>query len=252
MQMPWVDLHYLQSLLMFQCQQTQFIYWNSPVTATMIKKWTVQYPTLARVKSFILKWWILPPTDKDLCPYFNKRSELSIESGCVLRGIWFMVPPQGRRKCWSCYMRHTRYGTNEAASSQLCVVARNWCSNWGKSEDLLFVSVQQKQSTSGTTISMGVARKTMNKNLYRLRWSFHEQNVLSYCGCTHQVAGSTCDTVKHISCYYSETSTDICNIRLTWDCSFWQWVSIHKSWVSRVYEAKWNHPCEDLTILPIL
>ena len=71
---------------------------STPVTATMIKKWTAQDPVLAKVKNLLLKGWTLPPQDKDLRPYFNKRTELSVESGCILRGIRVVVPPQGRRK----------------------------------------------------------------------------------------------------------------------------------------------------------
>ena len=71
---------------------------STPVIATMIKKWTAQDPVLAKVKNLLLKGWTLPPKDKDLRPYYNKRTELSVESGCILRGIRVVVPPQGRKK----------------------------------------------------------------------------------------------------------------------------------------------------------
>lgn len=71
---------------------------STPVTATMIKKWTTQDPVLAKVKTFVLKGWPSSINDRDLHPYFNKRNELSIESGCLLRGSRVVVPPQGRVK----------------------------------------------------------------------------------------------------------------------------------------------------------
>ena len=70
---------------------------STPVTATMIKTWTAQDPILAKVKNLLLKGRTLPPKDKDLRPYYNKRTELSVESGCILRGIRVVVPPQGRK-----------------------------------------------------------------------------------------------------------------------------------------------------------
>ena len=71
---------------------------STPVTATLIKKWTAQNPILAKVKNLVLKGWTIPPKDKELRPYFNKRTELSVESGCILRGVRVLVPPQGREK----------------------------------------------------------------------------------------------------------------------------------------------------------
>ena len=70
---------------------------STPATATMIKKWTAQDPVLAKVKNLLLKGWTLPLQDKNPRPCFNKRTELSVESGCILRGIRVVVPPQGRK-----------------------------------------------------------------------------------------------------------------------------------------------------------
>lgn len=71
---------------------------DTPITANVIKRWTNQDPVLAKVKNFVLKGWPSSLLDNDICPYFTKQTELSIEGGCILRGIRVVVPPQGRKK----------------------------------------------------------------------------------------------------------------------------------------------------------
>jgi len=71
---------------------------STPVTATLIKQWTAQDPILAKAKTLALQGWTIPPEDKELHPYFNRQTELSVESGCILRGIHVVVPPQRREK----------------------------------------------------------------------------------------------------------------------------------------------------------
>ena len=55
-------------------------------------------PILSQVLRFILEEWPTKTNSEELNPYFNKRSELSVEDGCVLWGTRVVVPPQGRSK----------------------------------------------------------------------------------------------------------------------------------------------------------
>ena len=66
----------------------------SPVTSSRIRTWTDQDPTLSKVKTWILTGWPnTPPEDKEICPYYNRRSELSTEEGCsILWGARVVVP----------------------------------------------------------------------------------------------------------------------------------------------------------------
>ena len=71
---------------------------DTPVTANMIKRWTNQDPVLAKEKHCVLKEWPASVTDSGMRPFFNKQTELSVEGGCVLRGVRVVIPPQGRKK----------------------------------------------------------------------------------------------------------------------------------------------------------
>ena len=66
-----------------------------------IKEWTKRDPILSQVLLFILEKWPTKIKSEELNPYFTKRSELSIEDGCLLWGTRVVVPPQGRSKILS-------------------------------------------------------------------------------------------------------------------------------------------------------
>ena len=71
---------------------------GTPVHSGHIKEWTKRDPVLSRVLRFILEGWPTKNNSEELNPYFTKRSELSVEDGCVLWGARVVVPPQGRSK----------------------------------------------------------------------------------------------------------------------------------------------------------
>ena len=71
---------------------------GTPVHSGHIKEWTKRDPILSRVLRFILEGWPTKNNSEELNPYFTKRSELSVEDGCVLWGARVVVPPQGRSK----------------------------------------------------------------------------------------------------------------------------------------------------------
>ena len=57
---------------------------GTPVHSGHIKEWTKRDPVLSQVLRFILEGWPTKNNSKELNPYFTKRSELSVEDGCVL------------------------------------------------------------------------------------------------------------------------------------------------------------------------
>ena len=71
---------------------------GTPVHSGHIKEWTKRVPVLSQVQRFILEGWPTKNNSEELNPYFTKRSELSVEDGCVLWGARVVVPPQGRSK----------------------------------------------------------------------------------------------------------------------------------------------------------
>ncbi|XP_029551127.1 uncharacterized protein K02A2.6-like [Salmo trutta] len=69
---------------------------NSPVNANQIKQWTDRDPILSQVKRFLMQGW--PPVIEDdgLGPYAKRKTELSVQDGCILWGSRVVVPPPGR------------------------------------------------------------------------------------------------------------------------------------------------------------
>ena len=72
---------------------------ESPISSTEIATWTRRDPVLSRVLAFIEKGW---PNelehDDDLKPYQQRRSELSVQDGCILWGNRVIIPPRGRAR----------------------------------------------------------------------------------------------------------------------------------------------------------
>ena len=68
----------------------------SSTTAT-VKAWTNKDPVLAKVKGFLLLGWPKKLSGDDFKPYADRKSELSLEDGCILWGSRVVIPPQGRR-----------------------------------------------------------------------------------------------------------------------------------------------------------
>ncbi len=66
---------------------------NLPVTAKKIAQASKNDQTLSRVTHFVLNGW----PEKNECPektlpYFNIKDELTVEEGCLLRGIRVIIP----------------------------------------------------------------------------------------------------------------------------------------------------------------
>ena len=71
---------------------------GTPVHSGHIKEWTKRNPILSQVLGFTLEGWPSKNSSEELNPYFTKRTELSVEYGCILWGARVVVPPQGRSK----------------------------------------------------------------------------------------------------------------------------------------------------------
>ena len=71
---------------------------TSPVDATRIKLWTARDPVLSQVLQFVLQGWPSEVEEEAVKPYFIRREELSVHAGCLLRGAWVIVQPQGREE----------------------------------------------------------------------------------------------------------------------------------------------------------
>ena len=65
---------------------------NSPVTATEIRKTTARDPVLARVLQNVQSGWPDECGDKELKPYWSKRTELLTQQECLLWGNRVVVP----------------------------------------------------------------------------------------------------------------------------------------------------------------
>ena len=71
---------------------------GTPVHSGQIKEWTKRDPVLSQVLRFTLQRWPTINSSVELNPFFSKKTELSVEDGCVLWGARVVVPPQGRSK----------------------------------------------------------------------------------------------------------------------------------------------------------
>lgn len=69
---------------------------QSPVTAANVRTWTNTDPLMSRVRQFILSGWPSTINDEMLKPYFSKRTELSVQDGCVLWGNRVIIPNIGQ------------------------------------------------------------------------------------------------------------------------------------------------------------
>ena len=69
---------------------------GTTATVTDIRKYTRQDPTLSSVLQFVKRSW--PDNcENELKPYYNRRSELSVQEDCVLWGNCVIVPPALRK-----------------------------------------------------------------------------------------------------------------------------------------------------------
>ena len=63
--------------------------------AALIRRWTLDDSVLSKVKAYVMKGW-KHSSSAELHPYFKRRSELSVESGCILCSHRVIVPRKGQ------------------------------------------------------------------------------------------------------------------------------------------------------------
>ncbi|XP_030286082.1 uncharacterized protein K02A2.6-like [Sparus aurata] len=69
-----------------------------PVKASDIAQGTSKDPVLSHVKELTLNGWPCHAKEETLKPFFMRKTELSVEQGCVLWGMRVIVPPALRPK----------------------------------------------------------------------------------------------------------------------------------------------------------
>ena len=55
-----------------------------PVNNGHIKEWTKRDPVLSQVLCYTLEGWPKTANSEELTPYYTKRTELSVDDGCIL------------------------------------------------------------------------------------------------------------------------------------------------------------------------
>ena len=68
-----------------------------PLTSQQIADGTRKDPILSKVWSYTLNGWPAQIQDRDMQPYFSRRTELSVEGGVVLWGMRVVNPTTSAR-----------------------------------------------------------------------------------------------------------------------------------------------------------
>lgn len=71
---------------------------ETPVKAAQVKQWTERDPVLSKVKTFLLQGWPSVVISEELKPYVKRKTELSLQDGCIFWGSRVVVPPPGHTK----------------------------------------------------------------------------------------------------------------------------------------------------------
>ena len=71
---------------------------TTTANAANVRDWTNKDPVLSKVKRFLLSGWSEQQLGEDFKPYTQRKSELSLDDGCILWGNRVVIPPQGRKR----------------------------------------------------------------------------------------------------------------------------------------------------------
>ena len=69
---------------------------TTPITSAMVREWTRKDPVLAQVVRLLEEGWPDTVKSEELSPYYHRRTELSLQDGCVLWGARVLIPAPGR------------------------------------------------------------------------------------------------------------------------------------------------------------
>ena len=64
-----------------------------PTDMSVIRKATSRHPILACILQFVRSGWPTECKDAELQPFISRKTELSVQSGCLLWGNRVVVPP---------------------------------------------------------------------------------------------------------------------------------------------------------------
>ena len=70
---------------------------NLPLTAEKVSVAIKNYIVLSRVMEFTRSAWPNLQPNTNLLPYFRVRNKLTIEDGCLVRGIRVVIPKRYRQ-----------------------------------------------------------------------------------------------------------------------------------------------------------
>jgi len=136
------------------------------VSAAEMSRWTSKDPVLSRVAQFVQHGW--PPLEGDpvFQPYAVRKTELSVQDGCVLWGSRAVVPPPGRNALIQ-QLHHGHIGI-----TPMKALARSYF--WWPKLDADIEAVvkrcvacqEHRNSSSITSSSLGVAEQTLAKVTY--------------------------------------------------------------------------------------
>lgn len=69
---------------------------ETPVKASQVRQWTGRDPILSQVRTSLLQGWPCIVESEELKAYVKRKTELSLQDGCILWGTMVNVPHLGR------------------------------------------------------------------------------------------------------------------------------------------------------------
>ena len=152
-----------------------------PMNVDQVRKATQKDPILSRVLQFVMTGWPDKQNEPETTHYFTKRHEITVEDGCLLWGIYVIIPKQLRE--WVLHELHT--GHPGIVRMKSLARLHVWRPNLDK--DITMI-VQQcsdcqvtKQAPTGTFAPMGLAEDAMAESSHRFRWAIDGKNVPDRC-----------------------------------------------------------------------
>ena len=110
-----------ETVLLLECLQ------QTPVTAPQIKEWTNSDALLMQVRNFVMNGWP-SSVEKEMQPYFVRRTEITVLDGCLLWGSRAVVPPAGRSLILNeLHDTHPGISRMKSLARRLCLVAQHRC-----------------------------------------------------------------------------------------------------------------------------
>ena len=161
-----------------------------PITSTQLKRVTGRDPILSKVLRYTKQGWP-DKVEEALKPYWNRRTELTLEDDCVMWGIRVVIPAKLQEQVLQ-ELHRVHLGiskTNTLARSHV------WWPGIDSKIEEMTKSCERCQAVRNSPpaappASMELAITSMAKDTSRFCWSVLWQNVFCYCGCSFKVGRS--------------------------------------------------------------